>query len=217
MLGLVAAACGQVADLPEEPLQRPTAHRVATDVCDSERPPGNIAISLSPDDSSLLCNVDADCAATPDCPSCRVVCVPFYDGRKRCLSDDGSQPGACLRDEDCTAGDNGRCHFDRAGARCTYDACFTDAECPEEGGPCICDSGNGGGNACLPGNCKTDADCGSDGYCSPTASECGGVVAYYCRTPDDSCVDDAGCPGGQCMYRPEVARWACGARHVCVG
>jgi hypothetical protein len=79
------------------------------------------------------------------------------------------------------------------------------------------------GNACLPGNCQTDGDCGSSGYCSPTFGGCGdygGVIAYYCHTPADTCIDDSDCVSperaGYCMYSPEVGRWACGYGQ-CVG
>jgi hypothetical protein len=153
----------------------------------------------------------------PECTDCRAVCVETGE-EKICLSPRGS----CGRDEDCTAGANGRCDSFRS-VVCTYDACFTDGECTR-GGPCVCEGGQAGSNACLAGNCQTDADCGSGGYCSPSFGDCGnysGVIGYYCHTPDDRCVNDEDCvePGkgaGYCMYRPDVAHWACGYGQ-CVG
>jgi hypothetical protein len=135
----------------------------------------------------------------------------------------GQGTGECSRDADCTNGDNGRCSSNRGLSRCTYDVCFEDAECTG-GGPCACGGGFGAANACLPGNCQVDADCGSGGYCSPTFGDCGnysGVIAYYCHTPNDACVDDSECtnaevPRGYCMYRPERGYWVCGYGQ-CVG
>jgi hypothetical protein len=122
----------------------------------------------------------------------------------------------CVEDADCTEGDNGRC-LDLRGAACTYDGCFSDAECTS-GGPCGCGMGFWGDhNACLGGNCQVDADCGDSGYCSPSFGSCGGysgVVAYWCRTPEDTCVEDEECispnaGAGYCAFYPEVGYWAC--------
>lgn len=133
-------------------------------------------------------------------------------------------PGECTSDADCTAQENGRCQVNRGSAFCNYDTCFSDATCTT-GGPCECDDEYGfRGNACLPGNCQTDTDCGSGRYCSPTLGSCGdygGIVGYYCHTAKDVCTDDSRCydqerGGGYCMYKPEVGHWACGYGQ-CVG
>jgi len=80
-------------------------------------------------------------------------------------------------------------------------------------------AGSGIGAICVEANCHTDADCGSNGYCSPTVdSECGsfyGTVGFYCHTCDDTCTDDTDCGNGQpgspyCAYDPTVGHWACG-------
>lgn len=135
----------------------------------------------------------------------------------------GYEGAACAKDEDCTEGINGRC-VDRRGPSCTYDECFTDTDC-STGGPCGCELGFwSDANACLGGNCQVDADCGEGGYCSPSFGSCGhyaGVVAYWCRTPQDTCVEDADCGdpergAGYCAFFPEVGYWAC--QYVsCVG
>jgi hypothetical protein len=130
-------------------------------------------------------------------------------------------PGDCVSDADCSDGPNGRCDFDSGAARCTYDACFSDAEC--DSGPCSCGV-KGAPNLCLGGNCQVDAQCGKGSYCSPSLGSCGnysGVVAYWCRTPEDTCVEDSECVnpevgGGYCAYYPEVGHWACQYNH-CVG
>jgi hypothetical protein len=89
-------------------------------------------------------------------------------------------------------------------------------------GPCECRvatsssaPGYSGTNVCKGGNCRTDKDCGAGGYCSPSFGSCGaylGVVAYYCHTPKDKCVDDADCAaqgGGDCRYNPVMGAWMC--------
>jgi hypothetical protein len=125
---------------------------------------------------------------------------------------------SCVSDSQCTHGENGRCNpAINDDQHCTYDDCFADKDC--KAGPCVCGETdwNADANVCLMGNCHTDADCGAHGYCSPSFGECGpylGVVAYYCHTCDDDCVDDADCypdqRGDYCLYNPAVARWVCG-------
>lgn len=130
------------------------------------------------------------------------------------------QGSECAQDTDCGAGRNGRCQDFRGISACTYDECAVDAECSSSG-PCACEAAFwSDANACLPGNCRTDADClGGSGYCSPTFGDCGnyaGVIAYYCHAPEDTCIDDSDCTGdeargsGYCMYRPELGHWGCG-------
>jgi hypothetical protein len=130
----------------------------------------------------------------------------------------------CRTHADCTEGQNGRCSaIGRGGWVCTYDECFTDADCGAPGGVCACggSSSYADNNVCLSGDCKTDADCGAAGFCSPTFGSCGsysGVVSYYCHTPQDECVDDADCggPAGYCAYVPAARHWKCSNAH-CVG
>lgn len=130
----------------------------------------------------------------------------------------------CSRDADCTAGSNGRCEF----ARCYYDDCFSDSDCPNNR-VCQCrgSASDLWPNTCeTTGNCRVDADCGPGGYCSPShvgdrcvclsavlcsdASHCspGPCVCgdscghgYYCHTTSDTCIDDNDCKtGGTCSY-----------------
>lgn len=135
----------------------------------------------------------------------------------------------CRSDADCTEGTNGRCTGDpHDGWGCTYDQCTTDAECPT-GTLCDCRSpwrkGSAAGDGptrCLPTDCRTDADCGVSGYCSPSFDSCGaysGVVRWACHTAKDTCVTDADCAdvdGGTsfgyapyCAYRQEIGAWTC--------
>jgi hypothetical protein len=133
----------------------------------------------------------------------------------------------CEFDSDCTEGDNGRCTpVNRSSEyECTYDTCFEDADC--NGEICACrQAGSIAVNFCMPGNCQTDADCGDDGYCSPSQGDCGsylGTIGYFCRTLDDECLNDSDCTGdgnsggpGYCMFSQSADHWICGYSQ-CVG
>ena len=147
---------------------------------------------------------------------------------------------SCVRDSDCTAGTNGRC--DSGGpiacqAGCSYDTCFSDADCPSNQ-PCECrqtDSDSAVNTCETGGNCRIDADCGQggycspsqvnnfcfcpspalcgpdDGYCSPGPCSCGDSCGhgYFCHTPTDTCVDDSDCGGGTCNFDTVANRWSC--------
>ncbi len=198
--------------------RRPVKHRPEGVVCDNQRGAGS-ARACYYDEALPACSDAGACQPRADCPDCRAECVDCGDGTPRCVSGYGE----CLSDAECTAGVNGRCDDNRGDFFCTYDTCFADSTCTS-GGPCACEGESGSpGNTCLPGNCQTDADCGG-GYCSPTFGGCGtysGVIAYYCHTAGDTCVDDGDCVdamqgAGYCMYGPEQGRWSCGYGQ-CVG
>ncbi|HMJ09811.1 MAG TPA: hypothetical protein VK524_00325 [Polyangiaceae bacterium] len=142
--------------------------------------------------------------------------------------DAGGPPIECRSHAECTAGINGRCGGNgHDGWRCTYDQCFADGDCTgaDTSGVCECEGGfRSDNNQCLrEGNCKTNADCGSGGYCSPTLGTCGNytkIVGYYCHTPQDECVNDSDCSGAganwYCAYSPMAGHWKCSNSH-CVG
>lgn len=133
----------------------------------------------------------------------------------------------CMLDDDCTAGTNGRCllsvtsFVDMRTCTCSYDTCTSDTDCT--GGPCHCSAGpRTDANACRPGNCQVDADCGPGGYCSPTRSgttvfQRANIIdaaGYYCHTAMDTCVDDSDCVqmatwGSHCAYDLGKAAWTC--------
>ena len=133
----------------------------------------------------------------------------------------------CQSHDDCDEGMNGRCTLGRF-PHCTYDECFTDDDC--EGTVCLCGgAAMSDANRCIPqGNCRTDADCGAGGFCSPTLGDCGnygGVVGFFCRTPEDECLNDDECVNpderggrraGQCRFNLAGGRWMCGYSE-CVG
>ncbi|HEY6559272.1 MAG TPA: hypothetical protein VI072_18435 [Polyangiaceae bacterium] len=142
------------------------------------------------------------------------------------VPDAGGPPITCRSHAECTAGINGRCSGNgHDGWHCTYDQCFSDSECDSTGASSVCECEGGfrsDNNVCLrEGNCRTDADCGSGGYCSPSLGSCGNytrTVGYYCHTPQDECVNDSECGGGAwyCAYSPMVGHWKCSNSH-CVG
>jgi hypothetical protein len=120
----------------------------------------------------------------------------------------------CGRDSDCTTGTNGRCLMNEPVpvAVCSYDACFSDSDCPANT-PCDCrDSASSSApNLCLGGSdCRVDSDCGPGNFCSPSqyGQWCG--FTYHCHTASDTCVDDSDCVGAGCNFNKQTGRWACG-------
>jgi Cys-rich repeat protein len=143
-----------------------------------------------------LAPTDASCSADADCPDAGSVCV---DGM--CWAPEGGGTGIDPQPEQ---------------------VCEQDADCPEGE---LCFDGYCSGFDTPPDDsgCAEDADCGEGGACSPTLGDCGdyaGVVAYYCHTPADECVDDADCTGtagrGYCAYNPAAGHWMCSDAQ-CVG
>jgi hypothetical protein len=137
---------------------------------------------------------------------------------------DSGSPPYCLSDSQCTMGNNGRCQhvYPLPGCffECSYDACFTDSDCPAPE-PCGCRASatDSAPNTCLAGSeCRVDADCGSGGYCSPSmgpySGSCG--IAYFCHTAVDTCLDDSDCDGGLCRYDTTAGHWACADGDGCV-
>jgi hypothetical protein len=97
---------------------------------------------------------------------------------------------------------------------CTYDACLTDNDC-SAGKVCYCTASTSA--RCFSvGNCRTDADCGPNNYCSPSMSwDCGGyrpIDGFHCHTPKDTCIDDADCTGKTyCNFNAYKNLWECTA------
>jgi len=156
-------------------------------------------------------------ASAEPCPTAR------GQGITMCCPDAG-YPGQwqCSNDSDCTMGTQGRClnNAGPAGTHCSYDDCFSDSDCSDGGGPCVCrtSASDPSPNLCSTGsNCRVDADCGPCGFCSPSP---GGSVSllpyvpYFCHTPADACIDDGDCPDpaqGCCLYDSKSTRWSCAA------
>jgi hypothetical protein len=148
---------------------------------------------------------------------------------------------ACEHDADCTEGEGGRCLVARFPCvpRCSYDECTNDADCADNK-PCECRVTTGAvtPNRCVTAsNCRVDADCGPNGFCSPsllddfcactsvdycktlgdTCSSSSGMCAcgdscghgYFCHTPADTCLDDADCATGTCNFDLAHQSWLC--------
>lgn len=130
----------------------------------------------------------------PDVPA--VACAPE---RGSAPLDEGATPTECRTDADCTEGRNGRClRLSNHGPRgpsleatvCSYDECFSDADC----GPrqmCRCAERGpgepGSGHSCAGGECQVDADCGEGRYCRR------GPYGRYCHSLRDECVEETDC------------------------
>jgi hypothetical protein len=136
-----------------------------------------------------------------------------------------SHHSGCAKDSDCGPGQvcGASAMFD-ASCQC-YTVCASDAMCGADEA-CFCavepiqfdGSAHSAGaiDQCLPGNCRTGADCAS-GECgaSPDVCDDGPVAGLYCRTADDECRIDADCPFGRCEYVSSLARWACSKGAIC--
>ncbi|MEI9937329.1 MAG: hypothetical protein WDO69_08890 [Pseudomonadota bacterium] len=152
-------------------------------------------------------------ATAPSCSHTRAASIPVPDDN--CPLCPNSE---CNRDSDCAdsaLGSNGRCvqRGPLPGYTCSYDTCFTDSACAK-GSVCQCREPAGGvdANYCTtPSNCRVDADCGKDGYCSPSQSHewCG--TFYACHTPNDECASDSDCgTDTHCDFDTDAMHWVCG-------
>ena len=105
----------------------------------------------------------------------------------------------------------------------TGDNCTSDSDCPSQT-DCLCDynvggaGGSGSMNLCLPSNCRSDADCGPGGFCSPSVYQrCARINGYFCHGPGDECGIDADCASGRCAFASEVGHWICAYAEPCTG
>lgn len=168
-------------------------------------------------------------------PSAPVCAVERGPGKPR------HQPSSkCQTDAECTTGKNGRCQPAADWGRmipvdeCTYDACLVDNDC---GPNALCECGHdattegGGVHHCVPAECRTDADCGSQA-CSPSIGLCMRGYSsgkYYCHTVLDECRQDSDCPRPRsskraygpvdvrCGYSTATRRWVCMSEECPVG
>lgn len=128
---------------------------------------------------------------------------------------------SCKEDAHCVDFASGFCEqawlFDGGRCECVY-PCTTDDECGP-GGACVCplrgptDFELGLAYqrvaACMPANCRTDADCPGT-RCAVSVGGCYDVEGLYCHTPEDECEGHADCPGGgRCAYSTDMGRWIC--------
>lgn len=116
---------------------------------------------------------------------------------------------------------------------CGFDQCVTDDDC-KSNEVCACAGSlygtmaTAGANHCVPANCHVDSDCGTCGFCSPSAPYgCGpgwGTAQYACHRPGDACYQDGDCGMGTgnlntspyCAWNPASGGWSC-ATGICSG
>jgi hypothetical protein len=180
------------------------------------------ADSVSPADSSVGSSLGAPThhriagsACSAERPPGSLDCgCPGMDGGCSCAQ------GACSQDSDCMAGINGRCQLSRAPfmyVGCSYDTCFSDADCPGKE-PCDCRaSGSRATQSCVAGsNCRTDSDCGPGGYCSPSqvGALCGCMSTAFCN-PDAGGGCYVGGPNGTWTQVPCSCGDSCGHGYFC--
>lgn len=113
---------------------------------------------------------------------------------------------ACEKNAEC--GPSARCGCDEVRGRnacIALDSCASDGDCAR-GMLCQCGA-SGQPNHCMPGDCRSDADCPGT-KCEPSHS--GGS---FCRTPNDRCRTSKECEKqemwGVCEMRPGDDAWAC--------
>jgi hypothetical protein len=192
-------------------------NRCTYDQCGSDSDCDGGSCACSP--TGNVCSPPGDAATEGSCPA-----RPLGTATLSCWQPRSPWSAAffrqCARDSDCTGALNGRCDCHPIAAdgggrpltTCSYDQCVSDDDCPM--GLCSCAAS---GNVCISALCRTDADCGDAGYCSPTNTGMG--FLYACHTASDECRNDGDCPvlhdpyGGLfvCEYQRASARWVCAA------
>jgi hypothetical protein len=193
----------------------PLRHRPAGTSCPSERAPGWVRCGCGDSDGGCSCGF-GQCGQDSDCtggtngrclepgPSVYTYCV--YD---TCFSDSdcpSNQPCGCRasasdnRANSCLTGSNcridtdcglgGYCSPSQVGNLC---GCMSTAFCkPDAGGACYV-----GG----PGGSWTQVPCACGDSCGH---------GYFCHTPQDTCVDDSDCTGGNaCNFDLPSQTWTC--------
>jgi len=133
---------------------------------------------------------------------------PLNDGGAGGEAGAAGAPGSvgCFTDADCRSVLRGYCdNTDQVEPQCRS-GCLTDSDC--DGGVCACNGIDSG--RCTYAECRTDADCGTDGYCAPEPGICG-PDTFHCITLKDECATTADCKlvGGVCQLQ--------NGRHVCQG
>ena len=186
-----------------------------------EAPPGS-RVRYLPEgrDGSPTCRDPAEQSRDIECSA------PWEDaGQSTCtFNSDCGEAGVCLPTHYFGAPSNCHCHAAE---------CLTDDDCPE-GTACECGMVDpsdrvwgricGGiwgaycAHVCVPALCKSDADCGPRGICSPSPSICHNLVEMFaCHHPDRvECFSHEECwRNRRCRFEPEVGGWRCHAGMMC--
>jgi hypothetical protein len=123
-------------------------------------------------------------------------------------------PNLCLSDADCPDGSscrsNGFCYGPVE--------CDADSECVS-GFTCACAgmfitesgySGIVGYNQCVPGECRSDADCAGHSCGVSRTQPCGQIDGFFCHSNRDQCLRSADCGTDRtCGYEQASDRWVC--------
>ncbi len=205
----MAASCSNAADKSSG--GAPVDHRSESSSCPEARGPGISAVpaTCSQDVTRIACTADSDCTSGTNgrCvqslgPACGYACS--YD---ECASDSdcvGNAPCLCRSSNSDTS----------ANTCATASNCRVDADCGRFGfcspsllGPCGCIS-EAFCDASSAGACS---ETGPDGVTRSVPCSCSGKCGngYFCHTPKDSCLDDADCPRGACIFDLTSQAWMC--------
>lgn len=165
-----------------------------------------IAVGLGGVTSATAFASDEPSSQTPP------VCLTDIEGESCRVPGDVS---SCVADTDCTDRPNGRClqKFGMVGSFCDCEyACATDTDC-SEGEVCVCgpDLGPGKHATCVLAECEDGSECES-GSCQLSVyfNGCAEKLQFMCRTGDDQCADNLGCPEGEvCAYDEGARAWTC--------
>jgi hypothetical protein len=212
---LLLLACSKMDDGGDDSIVD-TPQYTCVDVAQADKTTPSGILYCSANDAALgYLNRDSALACAGDARSTVPQCKNGHDG-------------SCLKDSDCGPGH--ACGGPWCGPSCEcYDVCASDSDCGADE-TCMCaltaiPFDNGGGayspgsiDRCLPGNCRTGADCAS-GECGASTRdyEGGPILGFYCRTPEDVCRTNGDCGDGydQCAYDPSWGYWACSKGVIC--
>ncbi|MFO0665390.1 MAG: hypothetical protein U0174_15655 [Polyangiaceae bacterium] len=123
---------------------------------------------------------------------------PLPPPRTQCVYDTCQADGDCAPNERCSCG-SGKGKERNTCIR--VDQCLSDNDCPQDY-LCAC-AGAGRPNMCVPGNCRSDADCAGNFKCET-----------YCHSAADKCVAHSDCTAAPhmiaiCKYVAQEHAWGC--------
>lgn len=137
------------------------------------------------------------------------------------LAEEPPEQVDCTTDAECGVGNHcAEDSFCLGSCGCAPTGCSTDDDC-EAGFACRCGELQG---TCIPASCRSDADCPDDRLCLETRSTYCAIGFEYetafglaCQSPEDECLTDNECVGGDvCQGRPGTPR-RCEALEECEG
>ena len=162
----------------------------------------------------------SEATASPATPPHRPEATACEVPEERSSPCEGDGDGECQLNSDC-AGVGATCvrevtSPDRHSCVCQVPECTSDVDC---GGTDVCACGRGHDdcignscrNTCVDSGCRVDADCGDDGWCSPSTDGYGSVSTYRCHLDggvEDACLVAEDCePFDTCTW--QAGTWGC--------